>query len=95
MGLRNFLKGSSLPDPEKITEYRHLAPVVEAINAEHREQLQNALTKHPELSTAWTIINDSAHPDCIIPSVPELDDGRRLMVRDLISAVQTGELTAV
>ena len=92
--LRELLNGG-LPSAEKITQYRQLPNLVDSLKGKHSSALQGALEKHPELSQAWTVIQDSAHPDSTTPLNSDLCHARRLMVADLISATKTGDLVNV
>lgn len=92
MGLVDRLHPNKEPNASRVTEYAHLPRFVETIRTEHRDILEEAIAKHPVLNTAWTVIQDSAHPDCM-PADPKLDEGRRLMVEDIASAIKTGTLT--
>ncbi len=95
MELLNKLKGTALPKSDSITEYKQLPGLVNQIGTVHREKLEEALGRHAQLQQAWNVIQDSAHPTVINESSAELDDGRKLMVKDIISAVQTGELSKI
>ncbi|PIR54115.1 hypothetical protein COU75_02530 [Candidatus Peregrinibacteria bacterium CG10_big_fil_rev_8_21_14_0_10_42_8] len=94
MGLTDRLHPNREPNASRVTQYAHLPEFVERIRNEHRDILQEALKKHPILHTAWTVIQDSAHPD-YIPENSDLDAARKLMVNDLASAIKTGTLTQI
>jgi hypothetical protein len=92
MGIFDRLKRDKLPKAESITQYRQLPDLVKELQTSHASDLKDAMQKHPDLRKAWTIIQDSAHPDYRVPIRPDLCSARRLMVAHLISAVTTGEL---
>ena len=95
MGFINRLRGTGLPSAEKVTQYQHLPALVEQLNSTHSAALQTSLDQHGELHRAWTVIQESSHPDAIEASNDNLCEARRQMVADLISAVTTGQLAEI
>ena len=89
------LRGTGLPNPDTVTHYNQLPGLVGILKSTHADALATGLQIHPELQQAWTIIQDSAHPESYAPINPNLCTARRRMVADLISVIITGELVAV
>ena len=89
----------SLPDPAALKTYHDLGPFVSLVKNQYGERM-NALLEDPvigpDLRRAWNEICNSASPGTVqIGGGRDIDNGRRLMLLDIKSAMETGNLTTV
>jgi len=92
-----FLKGrDALPQAESITRYDQVGPLVKTLETKYGSKIDEAIRGGtPHIAQAWNHLREIAHPGTIPLGGPELDNGIRFMVADLISVAQTGKITQV
>lgn len=91
-----FKREPKLPPASTITSHAKIAELVQLVETSFEEKFRKALDTHPVLGNAWEVLSISARADSspLTDEIP-VEDGRHIMVRDIISVLETGELSVI
>lgn len=85
----------SLPHAEEVDTHPKIVQFLQLLTTHYARELQQGCESHIEIVEALDYLSLSGHKDFapLRQEIAEYDLSRKLMIRDLLSVVQTGELT--